>query len=208
MNYYVFRFLLFILILGILFLINKFFIREQISKKMILPIFSIIMLFIILVPFEKFFLKFSSVESVFKYYFPGHSLIEKYEYDDYAYLLYFDNKSTSTFLYFKKNNGYWEYSRKYGLESKLGVYDDRYLVTISKIDDKDVTGVCIIIPKYLEKKHNVSDSLNSDFKEVVYDKGNVYAYIAIIDSDLTDEYTLIVNNKKFKPMKYNSFYNS
>lgn len=201
MNYYTIRLTVTLLIFILLFVVDRIVVKRIFANiKQILCIFCFILVIIYFFPFEKIFAKFDSVEKAFDYYFPNSDLVEKYIFDNYAFILYFNGKSTS-FTHFEKSNGNWYYSSSIGWNSKGKIYDNRYLGIIHYISKENVTGVVVIFSGTDKDKSYVGDSLSSEFDKVVYNNGQLNAYVAIVDTKLDDNYSININGKDYVPLK-------
>lgn len=200
MNFYTFRTLITILIFIIVVLIYKFFIKKKSKNTNRIKVLILLIIYIIIweFPFERFIMKFDTVEDAFNYYFPSDKIIKQYVYDDYAYVLC---GKSNTFNYYVKSNSSWgfdnPFKRGYG---KLKTING-YFIQINEIKGKNVTGIAVIYPNFINNDVVVNDSLSSSFDKVVYDKDKeyvTYAYIAIIDAKLDNNYTLNINGQDYK----------
>ena len=129
--------------------------------------------------------------------------MKKYEYDNYAYIVYDDYKTAVPgLMYFTKKNGNWRINNLItkGM-SKDKMYGD-FWVSIIEIPKMDSVGIIMyykVINKIDEEK--ITDSLSSEF---VTDKGvdtSLDTKVTIINGKVDSDYTIYFNGKEYKPFK-------
>jgi len=156
--------------------------------------------------------RFKTLEGAFKYYFPKATIVKRYGGDSYAFIYYeqrsYDKHSRSAdFVYFIRDKRGWNLGRTdilhYGYDKSV-IQKDHSVIVINRLKKEQVTGVYIFstIFNHPQEKNNpnvVTDSYSTDF-EVVADYVT-YAYVGIIDEYVDDDYTIILNDKKYQPLK-------
>lgn len=194
MNFYILRITMVLIVGLIIVLLNKFILKKSLKDIRLISVSAVIILAIVVLPYDKVFFKFDSIEKLFNYYYPYVDLLEKYEYKDYAYALYhYDN--TYNFVHLRKDNNNWVLNNDVFAQSR-GKVENGYIFSINEIKDKNVIGIFILT---LGEKIDVKDSLGTKFKEIERDD-SIY-YIGIIEDNYDDNYKLMVNDKEYDIFK-------
>ena len=74
------------LILIFIFLLIKKFAKNNIKNKSLITLLYIILVFFNINSFDAFLFKFKSVDDAFNFFKPNETIINKYVFDDYAYI--------------------------------------------------------------------------------------------------------------------------
>lgn len=215
MNYIICRYLIFfiILIIAILYsiikilLLNKKCDDKNIKKRNIIiniwkiVIFSIfIVLFLQNVAFENNILKFKNVEDIFEYYYPNTKILQKFEYDEYAYVIYKKDHSFPGYVHLLKKGNNWTLDKislknRYMFMKKKSYKDENNCTfIIDNISSQNVTGIFITC---IGSKKNINDSISSLIYE--YDNSALYSSFLIISNDIDkNNYKIYINNKSYK----------
>lgn len=202
-NYIAFRVIIITVLILLTYIIFKFVKNFYIKKYYF--IFEVIgFIFICIYPIENNLFKFNSIEEAFNYYyFPSGTIIKKYEYDNYAYIVYDDYKTdVPGLMYFTKKNDNWHINN---LITK-GMANDKMITYfwISVIEIPNMNSAAIAVYyKPFSKNENVkiTDSLSSNFETFRRENDDNDVYVAIINEKVNSDYTLYVNGKEYKPFK-------
>lgn len=186
-------------------------IKNKISIKANLVLVKIIIfcsIFISIIPIECLFIRFKSVDDIFKFFQPNYSIIKKYEYDDYAYVL-FGNRRIFHICYYIKENNNWKIENILikGHFIKKTKIEDNILFHVYRIPNKD--SLAIIVEYYAKDSENfielakskVSDSLSSEFYTIVdkkYNGVNGVSQITILNGKIDEDYTIYINGKEYR----------
>lgn len=191
-----------ILILTISFMYMKKNNVKNFGKKYAILFFALI--FILLPPFEDFFLKFNTIEETFNFKHPNGTVIESYSYNEYATIFYIDEKAEkkiSAVNIIKINNKWknkfneWDFNKKY-----KSAYNDECSIKQLKNDfDSNVFVyiICSDMKANFENKpankYIVKKASGEELKRVDYEQDERYIYYAMF----TDKDTYIyINDKK------------
>lgn len=202
MNYILFRiiiFLTFILIMTIVFkLINS--VKKRKTFLITIFIIFIIFIFICYYPIENKLFRFSSIDKAFKYYYPSAKIKKKYQYNDYAYVVYDDKKYDAPgLMYLIKNDKSWEINNlltKGNPKQQMNSSD--CIISIINLPKMHSTGI-IVYYSLINKKNNgkIYDSLSSTFE--TYEEENLNTSVVILNERVDRNYTIYFNDKEFKP---------
>lgn len=195
-NYYTVRIITIILIFSLIFLMNKYLVKNKNKKNQVIIWIIVVVSYIAIniFPFEKF-INFNDIEMIFKYYHPNGKIIKVSEGSDYAYI-YFLEKGQTNFIYYIKKDKWIMDNDFYRGQGKLKKYDYCTIFT-NKIIDKDITAIVI---DCLNDGNVISDSLSTNFDRFKYNEYQ-YIYMGIIDTKVSSNYTLNVNENEYKPFK-------
>lgn len=193
MNYYLLRIIILVTITLIILLLNKFIFKKNLKDSRFLSIYAVVILSIIVLPYDKLLFKFNSIEKLFNYYYPKVDVLEKYEYKDYAYVLYHEDNSYS-FVNLKKDDNKWNLKNSIFTQGR-GKVENGYIFAINEIKDKNVIGIFILT---LGEEIDVTDTLGTKFKETK-NETSIY-YIAIIEN-YDDNYKVIINDEEYKVLE-------
>ena len=216
MNYIISR-LIIISVIILFFLILKIKFFGKITLKKILP-FIIIILFVLFIPFDSLVFKFSDLTQAFHYYIPTSKIIKKYQYDDYAFIIYKNPfNSTNTITYLTKEHGNWKIKNISNQNMGYSKRTDFGSTTIVKIPNSDAFAVEVTYATLHKKDKNIYDSLSSDINVYYVEENNsprnspskdekylAYLNTIIIIFDekqaqkVDDNYTLHINGKDYK----------
>ena len=182
--------------------------RKRINKYTIIItaiIIFVVYLIIDIIPIERKYVKFDSIEEVVQYQYkikldrgPIHIIEEK----ESAIVMF--KEETMPYL-FEKENGKWKMNNnrlKNNIMS-LNPNNGYIIITVeSKIDNKKYI---LLLNSFYEdeiQKENITDNYNSEFK-MIKDKSSIYkekyqiVFYTVIDNNVSD-YTLYINNKSFR----------
>lgn len=194
MNYYILRILLLLVFSLIIFLTSKFIFKINLKDIRFISIISVISLAIIILPYDRVFIKFDSIDKLFNYYYPKVDIIKVYEYDEHAYILY-KNNDTYTFINLTKDNDKWTLKNSLLNHSQVGVEDNK-IIAVNEIKDKGMMAIFILS---LNDTMEIEDSINTKFDLIKND--NASCYIGIIEKDYDNNYKIIVDDNEYKIFK-------
>lgn len=219
MNYILLRgiIILVILILTILaLLVIKI---KKIKIKKIFIIIPIILAQIIFsYPIEKHFMNFKKVDNAFHYYFPYAKILKKYEYNDYAYIVFddsknlFKNRDVSTITYITKKNDKWQIenilNKNCDTVKLYNKKNDNYFMSQMKIPNKKAFLIRIDYTDFKMEEPEVYDSLSSKI-DIFYTKINEHArvvtLVVVFDESnidkINEDYSIFFNKNDHKIFK-------
>ena len=202
--YNILRWLVIIIILMILFILF----RKRMNRITI--IISAIVVFVVyliinIVPIERKYMEFDSVEDVVKYQYKiklDRGPIHIIEDEESAIVIF--KEETMPYL-FEKENGKWEMNndRVKNNIKWLNPQNGYTIITVeSEIDNKKYVLLLNLFYEDELQTQNISDNYGSEFKiikeESIIDKKKYQIiFYTVIDNDISD-YTLYINNEKFK----------
>ena len=156
------------LILIFIFLLIKKFAKNNIKNKSLITLLYIILVFFNINSFDAFLFKFKSVDDAFNFFKPNETIINKYVFDDYAYIEY-GKRGHHNVMYYKKENDSWKIGKtKLGrinsyhiINDNIYIYPERKKILVLDyfIHDTDKS-------KKIVKR--TKDSLNSEVKTNMY----------------------------------------
>lgn len=215
MNYYFLRNV--VVLIGIIILLSIFKILRSVFKKsdiyenvnsVLVKLVIFLSIIIYIIPFECLFLRFKSVDNIFKFFEPSYSILKKYEYDNYAYVL-FSNRNVLHLCYYIKEDNNWKIENilMRGHFIKKTKIDDNVSFHIYRIPNKD--SLAIIVEYYAKDSENfielakskVSDSLLSEFYTIVdkkYNGVNGVSQITILNGKIDKDYTIYIGGNEYK----------
>lgn len=194
MNYYVLRITIILVVGLIIFLINKFILKKNLKDIRFISVTGVFILAVVVLPYDKVFLKFNSIEKLFDYYYPNVELLKKYEYEDYAYALY-QQDDTYNFIHLNKEDNHWKYENSILKQSIIKV-EDGFIFATNEIEEKEVLGVLVFS---LDEEIEINDSLGTKFNKNEYD--NAFYYVGIINKKYNDNYEITINGKEYQVLK-------
>ena len=206
MNYILFRIIIFVLLILLIQILFNYVNHGKI--KNIIYIITIIALFIsiCIYPIENNLLKFKSIDKAFKYYYPTAKILNKYDYEEYAYIVYKDIKYDSPgLMYLIKENGTWKINNlltKGNAKSKI--YTGCF-ISIIKLPKMNSTGIIVhhsVIKKLEDGK--ISDSLSSDFETYISNENKDTQHntdIVILNDKIDENYTIYLDGREYRPFK-------
>lgn len=166
MNYYVTRIVILVVLSLVFYLVTKYLLKMKYVKRnpTLKERLIIIIVYVIIwsIPYESIInIHFKTVNGLFRYYHPFGRIIENYEYEDYTYILYYDDKSIDIMYYLKDNKNKWFLEKQ---SSAVKKYDQVTIIT-KEIPSKNVIAILVT---YIDqdKKIKISDSLSSEFDTV------------------------------------------
>ena len=202
--YNILRWLVIIIILMILFILF----RKRMNRITI--IISAIVVFVVyliinIVPIERKYMEFDSVEDVVKYQYKiklDRGPIHIIEDEESAIVIF--KEETMPYL-FEKENGKWKMNndRVKNNIKWLNPKNGYTIITVeSEIDNKKYVLLLNMFYEDELQTQNISDNYGSEFKiikeESIIDKKKYQIiFYTVIDNDISD-YTLYINNEKFK----------
>ncbi len=149
-------------------------------------------------PYERIF-RFKTPQEILNYEYPFNKIIKTYDYKDYVYILYSDilKDTNNRVSYIKKDNKWMPNDNL----PKMIVFRNGCVGKISKVRDKNVTG--IDIDCFSEKKSSVlvEDSLSSKFDKFTTKNDDglyTYNYFTTINTKVTNNYIVKIDGKKYK----------
>ena len=176
------------------------------SAKLLIVVFIIAWIEVYSEPFENTFIKSKSLDASFTYSFPQAKLIEKVEIDDVGFVFYKINKDYEI-TSFKKDNDIWQINIPEDMTSKKSYTKVSTDMETAQLIVEDFTQVLfykaantdryLVVFQTENKFENVTDSVNSEFYELVYD--DIYNYVAAIDKRLDVSYKIIADGKEYVP---------
>ncbi len=202
---------LFVILLIILFFViyYMFFYQKEniiakaLNIKTVRIIVCIVYLLIIsFIPFDKIFFTFDSPKDILKFYHPNSKIKKIYDYDDYAFILFTENKDeVYGFEYYIKHNNEWILDTT-GIKDSVDIIKFKCTVNLIELEENNVTGVYINYINLNNKDIKVEDSLKSSFKKFVFqsspDDIPVHTYFTIVEGKLDKNYRITINEKKYK----------
>lgn len=217
MNYITCRYIVFftLLIIVILYSIVKVLLlnrkcNDENSKKrnIIINIWKIIIFSILIVlflqnvAFENNILKFENIESIFEYYYPNTKILQKFEYNEYAYIIYKKDHSFPGFVHLLKKGNYWTLdkislkNRYMFMKKKLYKDENNCNFIIDNVSSKNVTGIFITC---IGSKKNINDSISSSIYEYDNNYGTLHSSFLIINNDIDkNNYKIYIDDKSYK----------
>lgn len=222
MNYLIVRYIIMlILIIGLILYItigkkiiincNNKYIIKRIKVWKVIIIYLIIWIFLNIVPFENYFVKFKSIEDNINYYFINPKIENKFVYDDYAYVHVVHNegifssifgRETDCFMPFEKKNGSWEFSN---LSTRnQGHFKSMNFINFQIIELENKNSIAIKITTFPSEKtdYEIKDSLNSKVhKSVTKENDFKKSYIIINKKINKKKYKIFIEGKEYKPLK-------
>ena len=198
LNFYSIRILLDIVIIGLLWIVLNYLIKNRIFKFITISAlsFGTIMISYLVFP-ESSFLKSTDLLETFYYSYPGRNINYKDELDNSAYIFYEDSV-----VYYEKDGGYWNVINplKYKTNNKTlfqkivvennSMIEIKYTIEYLYVEKLNQTAVIITVKDITERE--VKDSLSTDFRPV--DGFHEKKYLAIIDRKLDDSYYVEIGN--------------
>lgn len=206
-NFYSVRILLVIGVLSLLFVILKVFIKNLIVRISIFVVFGTILMPISsVILFEDKFIKFTRLEDSLNYSYHDRVVQNTVVVKD-STLVFLND----IILDYKKDDKEWniinplkEDRNTINIYSKDLIGEDfirtrKYDFTYKYLDDLDKTAIMITIEYGIDI--SLQDSINTEFE--VKEEKYISRYFGVIDGELSDSYTVIINDEEFYP-----FYNN
>ena len=204
MNYIFIRIVIFILLILLTRVAFRYISSENVKKYYFITI-TVLFISICIYPIENKLIKFNSSANAFSYYYPTSKIMKKYEYNDYAYIV-FEMKGDGGpgFMHLIKENGTWKINN---LLTKGRVLHKMYAgcsMAIIKLKENDSIGIALyhIFTDGIDGK--ISDSLSSDFEKFVTDMdefSQLNVDVVILNEKVDKNYTIYLNGKEYKPFK-------
>ncbi len=204
LNFYSVRICFVMIVLSLLFLVLKVFIKNIIGRLSILIILGIALTYFSSISlFEKQFIQFTKLEDSLNYSYHGSIIQKKLLVED-STLIFLDN----LILQYRKKGGYWDIINpiREGINTKVLYKKDligenfirtrKYNFTYKYLNDVDKTAVMITIEYGMDI--SLQDSKNTEFekKEDEY----ISRYFGLIEGELDASYSITINEKIFYPM--------
>ena len=160
------------LILIFIFLLIKKFAKNNIKNKSLITLLYIILVFFNINSFDAFLFKFKSVDDAFNFFKPNETIINKYVFDDYAYIEY-GKRGHHNVMYYKKENDSWKIGKtKLGRINSYHIINDNIYLYVYKTPEKKKILVLDYFVSNTDKSKNMvkrtKDSLNSKVKTNMY----------------------------------------
>lgn len=152
---------------------------------------------------------FDNVVDSFHYSYPRCEIIKKYEFDDYAFIVYEeegDNFNSYEIIHYLKKDNVWEIiPQRLNKQTKLGIYSevsvngahtsvDSLRIKYNKIDNFEKSVILIISNMYIPVEE-ISDIYDSEFEEIK--ARNEYAYLSLVNGKLDNNYKIKVKNNEY-----------
>lgn len=219
MNYLNIRGIIFFIIFILTIIVIAIFRMKKIRIKIVFLIIPFILFNIIYsLPIEKYFMNFQTVDDAFKYYFPYAKILKKYEYKDYAYIVFddsknlFKNRDVSTITYITKKNNKWQIenilNKNCDTVKPYNELNDSYFMSQMKIPNKKAFMIRIDYTDLKMEEPEVYDSLSSNidiFYTKVTDNIRVVTLVVIFDESnidkINEDYSIFFNKKNHKIFK-------
>ena len=217
MNYLLIRGIIFVTIVFITIVLFFLFKEKNKKFKIFLLIISIILFNIIYCfPIEKYFMNFKKVDDAFKYYFPTSEIIKKYEYTDYAYIIFYDKNPTRgdslKATYITKTNDRWKIdnilNKNCDTIKAINKPNEHYHMSQLKIPNEKTMLVRIDYLDFKLENPEIYDSISSNidvFYTRVNDKVRVVTLVVVFDESniekLNEDYSIYFNGNDHKVLK-------
>lgn len=204
MNYITFRIIIFVVLVLITFIFFKIIKNGNIKKYYFITII-ITFIFVYIYPIENKLFKFNSVDDAFNYYyFPSGTIRKKYEYDNYAYIVYDNYKTDVPGLtsFIKKNNN-WHINNLLFKDNSKYIKDSDFIISVIELPEMNSAGI-IMYYRIINTKNNgkITDSLSSNFDTFKNKNSDLDAKIVILNnSNIDSNYTIYFNGKEYKPFE-------
>lgn len=167
----------------------NYLIKKNKSKVLIIPIVLIFLfinilfnLFLPYIPLENHFTNFKTIDEIVKYKYPKANIVDKFEYQDYGYVIAEVGDYVLIDTY-NKVNGKWKYSKYFDNVNSEEIDD----CSVFKFD-KSMALVSVVCTN----KHKISDSLNNEFKSQKLK--NYYAYYNVVEN-IKEGYFITIDDK-------------
>lgn len=173
--------------------------KIKLSKATIIILLIIGYGIVYIIPFEKYFVKLTTVEKAVHYYYPNNFTRYKYIQNDCAFLYISDKNNSEQFIGLVNRNNNWTFdiplNQGQGNLKRL----DNYYIFINTISEKNTTAI-VVTPRYTKTNIDISDSLNTSFTKMINDSDNWVSngYIGIIEQTLDGDYRLVLDGKEYK----------
>ena len=160
------------LILILIFLLIKKFAKNNIKNKSLITLLYIILVFFNINSFDAFLFKFKSVDDAFNFFKPNETIINKYVFDDYAYIEY-GKRGHHNVMYYKKENDSWKIGKtKLGRINSYHIINDNIYIYVYKTPERKKILVLDYFIHDTDKSKKMvkrtKDSLNSEVKTNMY----------------------------------------
>lgn len=160
------------LILIFIFLLIKKFAKNNIKNKSLITLLYIILAIFNINSYDAFLFKFKSLDDAFKFFKPNETIINKYVFDDYAYIEY-GKSGHHNVMYYKKENDSWKIGKtKLGRINSYHIINDNIYLYVYKTPEKKKILVLDYFVSNTDKSKNMvkrtKDSLNSKVKTNMY----------------------------------------
>ena len=160
------------LILIFIFLLIKKFAKNNIKNKSLITLLYIILAIFNINSYDAFLFKFKSLDDAFKFFKPNETIINKYVFDDYAYIEY-GKSGHHNVMYYKKENDSWKIGKtKLGRINSYHIINDNIYLYVYKTPEKKKILVLDYFVSNTDKSKNMvkrtKDSLNSEVKTNMY----------------------------------------
>lgn len=207
-NYYTYD------ILNIPFTILVFYIIIKLfSKKICIKnkIYSLILIIIVSVlnneceiKLTNYYNKFSTISSSFFYSYPKSDLVQIYEYDDFAFIVF--QKEDNLFAQVctvKKNDDKWEYIEPTkeldDIGKKIYNYSGQEYVFI--VVSQNGSNIVLLNSNVIAQKDDIIDSYGNHFEKIINPKdGERYFYITTFTGTIDDDYVIYLNEMIIEPI--------
>lgn len=153
------------------------------------------------IPIEKYFIKFNTLEEAFDYSYSGYQIIQVIQKDEYAFVTYSNNGGTTKgYTHFIKNDEKWEVTSPNAEGTKSKATSKGFLISANKIKQKNIMFVSIGYFNTLYENPDIRDSISTDFKlekELETKEYKYYSKTAIIEN-IPEDYYLIIEGEKIE----------
>lgn len=212
-NYNSLDFIVTLFQITILLLILNFLKKKTKKVKIKYVIISYIIIFFISMfitgSIEEKYINFDNVVDTFHYSYPRDKIIKKYEFDDYAFIVYEvegDNFNSYEIIHYLKNNNMWEIiSPHTNRQTKLKIHSDfsvngkqtnliSLVIKYNEIDkfEKAVISITSDVNIPIEE---FSDTYDSVFEKIKVRKG--YTYLALVNGKIDVNYKIKINTNEY-----------
>lgn len=206
-NYFSLRNIILTIIVIITLILYIYVIKKTKVKNILVIIICLIVIELYDVPFEKIFIKNKDMSDAFIYNFPRAKMIKKYDFNQSSFI-FFSNEDKYKLISYSKENNCWQilnHSKiNYGLNK---VYSD---IIISDSSSKitplyefyiafdELENTSMIVIESVKSIETIEDSLKSTYDTFADNKK--YFKFSIIKGKLKDNFTVLINDKKYYPL--------
>ena len=192
------------LILILIFLLIKKIDKKNIKNKYIILVLFVGLFIFNFNSFDAFLFKFKSLDDAFKFFKPNEAVINKYVFDDYAYIEY-GKRGNHNVMYYKKENNFWKIGKtKLGKINSCHTINDHVNFYIYKTpEEKNILVLDYFIHDTDKSKNMVKrtkDTLNSEVKTNMYIMPNNKYHVLqtiFLDNKIEKDYKVFVVDSEF-----------
>lgn len=200
MNFYSLRFILAVIVIITVIIICRYSLKnyDKRTNIIVITIISVLIGITNIVPIEKVFLKFNTLEEAFNYSYPNYDIVKVKNGENYSFIIYRDKSNQNYVTYFTKDKNKWLLTNPYGFKSKIRTYLDSNTTIKYTIIPK--INIAYIEVMYLGEEliYNISDQRNTSFEKVSEGILNEMAYYQFenIIENIDKDYYLVINDNR------------